>query len=445
MIKMRKLLIYSVLISLFFKVNASNADTIKHTLGGCLSEDCTDIPEEFYFSFIGDTLVFSGIIFANSCGEHFLICSIDSDTINFNRLDTGELCRCHCLYNFEAKIPGCHLNEYRVILTEYYDNGLDTAIIRSFSSGPDTIQHTLGSCIAENCIDIPEEFNFNFLGDTLVFSGTIFANSCGEHFLIYSIDSDTIHFNRLDTGELCKCHCLYNFEAKIPGCYLNQYQVILTEYFDNGLDTAIIRSFSSGPDTIQHTLGGCVSEDCMDIPEEFNFNFVGNTLVFSGTIFANSCGEHFLIYSIDSDTIHFNRLDTGEGCFCHCLYDFNAIIPGCHLNKYRVILTEYFDNGLDTIIYKNALGISKQSWIKDGRIKISPNPFNSVTTIEINSATELIGNILIYDYLGRIVRNEKSINSKEYEFYRMNLNDGIYFYLINTNINNLYTGRIIVK
>jgi len=127
------------------------------------------------------------------------------------------------------------------------------------------------------------------------------------------------------------------------------------------------------------------------------------------------------------------------------LYNFEAKIPGCHLSQYRVILSEYFDDGLDTIIYREALSISKQSWIKDGRIKISPNPFNSVTTIEINSATELIGNILIYDYLGRIVRNEKSINSKEYEFYRMNLNDGIYFYLINTNRNNLYTGRIIVK
>ena len=83
--------------------------------------------------------------------------------------------------------------------------------------------------------------------------------------------------------------------------------------------------------------------------------------------------------------------------------------------------------------------------IKDGRIKISPNPFNSVTTIEINSTTELIGSILIYDYLGRIVRNEKSINSREYEFYRMNLNDGIYFFLINTDKKNLYTERIIVK
>jgi len=312
------------------------------------------------------------------------------------------------------------------------------------ASNADTIKHTLGGCIAEDCMDIPEEFNFHFIGDTLVFSGKIFANSCGEHFLICSIDSDTINFNRLDTRELCRCHCLYNFEAKIPGCHSSQYRVILSEYFDDGLDTTIIRSFSSGPDTIQHTLGSCISENCEEIPEEFYFSFIGDTLVFSGKIFANSCGEHFLICSIDSDTIHFNRLDTGEGCFCHCLYDFIAKIPGCHLNKYRVILTEYFDNGLDTIIYKNALGISKQSWIKDN-VKISPNPFNSVTTIEINSATELIGSILIYDYLGRIVRNEKSINSKEYEFYRMNLNDGIYFYLINTNINNLYTGRIIVK
>jgi len=202
---------------------------------------------------------------------------------------------------------------------------------------------------------------------------------------------------------------------------------------------------ASYADTIQHTLGGCVSEDCMDIPEEFNFNFLGDTLVFSGKIFANSCGEHFLIYSIDSDTIHFNRLDTGVGCFCHCLYNFEAKIPGCHLNKYRIILTEYFENGLDTIIYKNALSISKQSWIKDDNIKISPNPFNNITAIEINSSTDLIGSIYIYDSFGRIVRNVKNINSKEYEFYRMDLNDGIYFYLINTNKNNLYTGRIIVK
>ena len=313
------------------------------------------------------------------------------------------------------------------------------------ASNADTIHHTLGSCIAEDCIDIPEEFNFHFIGDTLVFSGKIFANSCGEHFLICSIDSDTINFNRLDTGVGCFCHCLYNFEAKIPGCHSSQYRVILSEYFDDGLDTTIIRSFSSGPDTIQHTLGSCIAEDCMDIPEEFYFSFIGDTLVFSGKIFANSCGAHFLICCRDSDTINFNRLDTGVGCFCHCLYNFEAKIPGCHSSQYRVILFEYFDDGLDTIIYREALSISKQSWIKDGRIKISPNPFNSVTTIEINSTTELIESIYIYNCFGQIIRNVKGIKSKEHEFYRMNLNDGIYFFLINTDKNNLYTERIIVK
>jgi len=202
---------------------------------------------------------------------------------------------------------------------------------------------------------------------------------------------------------------------------------------------------ASNADTIHHTLGSCIAEDCMDIPEEFNFHFIGDTLVFSGKIFANSCGEHFLTYSIDSDTINFNRLDTGVGCFCHCLYNFEAKIPGCHLSQYRVILTEYFDDGLDTIIYREALSISSTSWIKDGNIKISPNPFNSVTTIEIYSTTELIESIYIYNCFGQIIRCVKGIKSKEHEFYRMNLIDGIYFYLINTNKNNLYTGRIIVK
>jgi hypothetical protein len=211
------------------------------------------------------------------------------------------------------------------------------------------------------------------------------------------------------------------------------------------LTVLFINVNASVTDTIQHISGDCIAEDCGDTPESFNFSLIGDTLAFSGQIFANSCGEHFLIYTIDSDTIHLSRLDTGAGCFCHCLYNFEAKIPGCCRNRYRITLTEYFDNGLDTLIYRDAMNISGRPLNKHGIISISPNPFIGTARIETGSDNELIEGITIYNCFGQIVRNEEGIKSKVHEFHRLNLSDGIYYYLIRTDINNIYTGRIIVR
>lgn len=116
------------------------ADTIRHITGDCLNEDCPETDEEFNFCFDGDCLVFSGKILANSCGGHFLVCQTDSNRIMISRHDTGALCRCHCLYEFLAVIPGCGRDQYRIILETYYDTGLDTTISRTTSSCDDAFQ-----------------------------------------------------------------------------------------------------------------------------------------------------------------------------------------------------------------------------------------------------------------------------------------------------------------
>ena len=207
-----------------------------------------------------------------------------------------------------------------------------------------------------------------------------------------------------------------------------------------------ILSKANWADTIQHTIGDCIADDCSETPEEFNFTFNNDTLIFFGKIYANSCGEHFLCYKIDSSVIELNRLDTGPLCLCHCLYDFEAKIPNCTLSQYRIKLDKYFDNGLDTIIFDlNTQGISTKNLNRlNGEINIYPNPARDRVRIYLKKDNNSIREIQIYNILGRNVYNQR-LNYKKniIELDLHNLKKGIYLLNLLFEDNSIFVKKII--
>lgn len=83
----------------------------------------------------------------------------------------------------------------------------------------DTVQHTLGDCIGSGKslyeLEMDDIF-FNYNNDTLIITGLIGANCCGIHLALIEKMNDNIFINTVDTGELCMCSCLFNFELVLP-------------------------------------------------------------------------------------------------------------------------------------------------------------------------------------------------------------------------------------
>lgn len=110
-----------------------------------------------------------------------------------------------------------------------------------FINGVDTLWYS-----SENFVDIPDrEQNiiFKLRNDTLNISGYIEANCCGEHFLIIRKTNDSIIMTRLDTGDLCDCHCALEINVNIYDCKSESYRLILKEYLgSDGIDTLVNRN-----------------------------------------------------------------------------------------------------------------------------------------------------------------------------------------------------------
>lgn len=77
------------------------------------------------------------------------------------------------------------------------------------------------------------------------------------------------------------------------------------------------------------------------------------------------------------------------------------------------------------------------------RIHVSPNPFNNITTIEVqlNSTSY---DLCIYDSQGRMVRFIEKISDQRYELHRGNLPSGMYYYMVK-GANVSMSGKLIVQ
>jgi hypothetical protein len=112
-----------ILLFLLFPLKPFAADSLYHiATSNCYGNIVdTALTDSFYLSFNNNTIDFSGRTVFNCGGVHFIKQSFRSDTIMLQRLDTGSLLRCECLYEFEISIPACLLSAYRVILWDEND------------------------------------------------------------------------------------------------------------------------------------------------------------------------------------------------------------------------------------------------------------------------------------------------------------------------------------
>lgn len=78
-------------------------------------------------------------------------------------------------------------------------------------------------------------------------------------------------------------------------------------------------------------------------------------------------------------------------------------------------------------------------------IRIFPNPFNNYTTIEFDNTNKINHNLTIYDYQERMVRRVNNITTDKIIIERKELANGLYFFKLNTDENNIATGKLLIE
>lgn len=88
--------------------------------------------------------------------------------------------------------------------------------------GSDTIFYVKGECLPDTDVS-DASLSFRLENNILYIDGTIEANCCGVHHLVFFIMPDSISIQVSDEGELCDCSCLYAVHEQIEGCEGKEY------------------------------------------------------------------------------------------------------------------------------------------------------------------------------------------------------------------------------
>ena len=100
---------------------------------------------------------------------------------------------------------------------------------------------------------------------------------------------------------------------------------------------------------------------------------------------------------------------------------------------------------IDNIVYGTDIGEGLQTNKNKIDCLISPNPFNSSTTIEIIGNTKAPFNFTLFDQLGMKVKQIDNINQSKFKIERNELPSGMYFYRIQGKKSHfITTGKLII-
>jgi hypothetical protein len=82
---------------------------------------------------------------------------------------------------------------------------------------------------------------------------------------------------------------------------------------------------------------------------------------------------------------------------------------------------------------------------EDLSIKIYPNPFEEMTTIEVRGKEFENLELLVFDALGRLTETVSSKDENSIQLLRGRMRQGVYFYQLKGNNELISTGKIVVQ
>lgn len=160
--------------------------------------------------------------------------------------------------------------------------------------GSDTVFYAQGECLPGEDLS-QAAVSFRLENDILYIDGTVEANCCGVHHLVFFIMPDSISIQVYDEGDLCDCHCLYAIHEQIEGCEGKEY----------------ILGFENKNTETEKTIR-LSAEDKTGIPDNRNVTF---TQPDCNTLCVNTGDEAFFalkIYGLSGQLQLFTQAKSGE-------------------------------------------------------------------------------------------------------------------------------------
>lgn len=99
------------------------------------------------------------------------------------------------------------------------------------------------------------------------------------------------------------------------------------------------------------------------------------------------------------------------------------------------------------VFYRSINDITKayENELNETRVSIYPNPFNTTATVEISGNKENKEcEFILYDALGRELKKEKSFSGQKINIEKSGFNNGIYFYKLLVDKQQVKTGKLII-
>lgn len=125
---------------------------------------------------------------------------------------------------------------------------------------------------------------------------------------------------------------------------------------------------------------------------------------------------------------------------------------GTSINNQAAIYFDFnppiFTNITEHIVGENIaiLDVSIEEPLNENvRIKIYPNPFDAMTTIEVSGKEYPNLELLVFDALGRLVETVNSKEENRIQLLRGRMGQGVYFYQLKGNNELISTGKIVVQ
>jgi len=224
-------------------------------------------------------------------------------------------------------------------------------------------------------------------------------------------------------------------------------------------DPALTLSFpellinAAHPDTLQSNATNTITGQVEDNNGMVQSSFSGDLIVFiqgsqdNITTLANDGGSPFTFLD-RRDTVYNDTIPVVNGLFSYSLNLSNAsthIMGNAKINYYA--FNGMIDaSGCDDNVYINDLLTSIENPIDNElSVNIYPNPSSDNVTISIGAEENTTYNVSLYNNIGQVALDNKSISNGQISFSVRDYPNGIYYYQITSNNNKVKSGKLIVQ
>jgi len=207
------------------------------------------------------------------------------------------------------------------------------------------------------------------------------------------------------------------------------------------------------PDTLQNSNPNNITGQIEDNNGVLQNWFNGSLIVFiqsdKDTIvtLANDGGSPFVFYD-RRDSIYYDTIPVVNGLFN---YNINLNNLSIHMTGNAKINYYAFNGTIDASgcndnLYINDIMTSVNHFSPtEINASIFPNPSSNTVTISISNTKNESYNFQLFNNIGQVIIENKSITNNSYSFSVQDLTNGIYYYQISSNSNQIKSGKLVVQ